>query len=79
MISSAEQCSQPTEQSSDDIGMTIKEYYFNKQLDSQSVLLSAVYNLPCFYKVLGNRILTKPVTQFMHVRDSSKSKLNAQS
>lgn len=47
----------PTEQSSfpdnEDIGITIKEYYHNKQLDSQSVLQNAVYNLPCFYKILG--------------------------
>lgn len=52
--------SSPTEQSSDDIGITIKEYYHNKQMDSQNILLSAVYNLPCFYKILGHRVQPKP-------------------
>lgn len=40
----------------DDIGLSVKEYYQNKQQDSQNILLNAIYNLPCFYKILGGRV-----------------------
>ena len=47
---------QSTMKDDDDIGLSVKEYYQNKQQDSQNILLNAVYNLPCFYKLLGRRI-----------------------
>ena len=50
------------------IDTSIKEYYLNKQLDSQMVLFNAVYNLPCFYMLLGNRTVKQAgqISEFPH-------------
>ena len=54
---------------------SIKEYYLSKQLDSQMVLYNAVYNLPCFYMLLGSRVVQHAgqITEFSHeVKASNK-------
>ena len=68
------------------VDTSVKEFYLNKQMDSQMVLLNAVHNLPCFYLILGenavrqsniSRVSTAMAKESL--RNSVKQRLRAQS